>query len=162
MNAADFARRLAAARVAARLTQDEAAKKAGMVQPAWARLESGRRMPRLDIAARAAAAVGISLDALVGRTPAPATSPWPSYADRYAIAEGCESGRWYIMRVAAPRFFAGVWEPGDDEAALASICYVVGGYQITDPVWFDEPPADPLPLMREAAAAMRRYDRLAE
>jgi len=162
MNAADCARRLAAARVAAGLTQEEAAKRSGMAQPTWARLESGRRMPRLDIAARAAAAVGISLDALVGRPQVSAATPWPSCADRYIIGEGCESGHWYIMRVAAPRFFAGVWETGDDEAALASICYAVGGYQITDPVWFDEQPADPLPLMREAAAAMRRYDRQAE
>jgi len=53
----NFPQHLRAARLAARLTQAEAAKRAGIHQSAWARYESGGRQPAIDQAERLAKAV---------------------------------------------------------------------------------------------------------
>lgn len=62
---AAFARRLRAARLAAGLSQVEAARRAGIPQPHWSAYERGKKSPGLDQAARLAAAVGTTLPALV-------------------------------------------------------------------------------------------------
>ncbi len=57
--------KLKAARLAAGLTQTEAAERAGMQQPVWARLElGGRPDPSISTIGRLAAALGITVSQL--------------------------------------------------------------------------------------------------
>jgi len=51
-------------RLRAGLTQQELAKRAGISQPALARIESGRVVPRLDTAERILRACGMTLEAI--------------------------------------------------------------------------------------------------
>lgn len=53
-------------RTAARLTQEELAKMADITTKYLSRIELGDQMPSVDIAARLAVALGVSLDALLG------------------------------------------------------------------------------------------------
>jgi putative transcriptional regulator len=53
----------------ARLTQDEAARRAGLPITTIRNWEQGRRIPRLDHAAAFARAIGCSVDALAGLAP---------------------------------------------------------------------------------------------
>jgi ribosome-binding protein aMBF1 (putative translation factor) len=57
-----LARRVKALREAKRLSQNQLAELTGTKQPAIARLESGRVMPRLDLLQKIAAAMGMRLD----------------------------------------------------------------------------------------------------
>jgi len=52
------------ARLRAGLTQQELARRAGISQPALARIESGRVVPRFDTAQRILRACGMSLEAV--------------------------------------------------------------------------------------------------
>ena len=54
-----------AARKAAGLTQQQLADAVGLTQPAISLIESDRRNLRLDVAAKIAKALGVSVDALV-------------------------------------------------------------------------------------------------
>jgi len=58
----ELARRLRLMREASHLSQAQLAARVGTKQPAIARLESGRYLPRLDLLARVAAALGARLD----------------------------------------------------------------------------------------------------
>lgn len=73
--AAIFARELRGARNARGLTQAEAAERAGIAVEVYGRLERGRALPRADTLVRLAAALHISTDGLLGRTPG---APWPT------------------------------------------------------------------------------------
>lgn len=53
-----------ASRLRAGLTQQELARRAGITQPAIARIESGRVVPRMDTAARLLRACGMRLEAV--------------------------------------------------------------------------------------------------
>jgi transcriptional regulator with XRE-family HTH domain len=55
-----------ALRTRLKLTQEEAAKRAGMPQQAWARIEGGKRSnPRLSTAQDVARALGVKLEKLL-------------------------------------------------------------------------------------------------
>ena len=60
-----FGQALRRARLAAGLTQAEAAEAMGIGQPLWSDYERGRRRPAIDQAANLAAAVGLELADLV-------------------------------------------------------------------------------------------------
>jgi len=53
-----------AARLHARLTQQQAADRAGMAQPHWARLEAGTREPSMAMLRRVADALGCAVEVL--------------------------------------------------------------------------------------------------
>jgi DNA-binding XRE family transcriptional regulator len=57
-----LARRVRALREAKHMTQGDLAERAGTKQPAIARLESGRVVPRLDLLQKIAAALGMMLE----------------------------------------------------------------------------------------------------
>ena len=57
-----LARQVRALREAKHMTQGDSAERAGTKQPAIARLESGRVVPRLDLLQKIAAAMGMILD----------------------------------------------------------------------------------------------------
>jgi len=61
----DFAGKLRAARRRKKLTQVEAARRAGIPQPLWSDYERGRKCPSIQQAERLAEAVGTHLNRLV-------------------------------------------------------------------------------------------------
>ena len=64
--AEEFGERLKAARDRRKLTQEEVAEAAGLQASRLSEYESGRLAPQLERAAKLAAALGVSLDELVG------------------------------------------------------------------------------------------------
>jgi len=66
MNRSSYQNRVRALRVAMGLSQEEAARRAGISTIAWRKVESGARMPRLATAQRIAKVLGASLDELFG------------------------------------------------------------------------------------------------
>ena len=61
-----LAKRLKAAREKAGKSQDQVAKAVGVTQAAYSYFENGYKTPTLPVAKRIAAALGVSLDYLVG------------------------------------------------------------------------------------------------
>ena len=68
-----LARQIKAIREALQLSQRQLAERVGTRQPAIARLESGRVLPRLDLLSKIAAAMGMQVE--VRLTPAPPKPP---------------------------------------------------------------------------------------
>lgn len=70
--------------------------------------------------------------------------------DRWLIAENIDGSRQYIIHTQKPRF---IGEIMDNE---------IGGNDVTDFIWLDEPPKDVqflALLMREAGDAIAEYDK---
>jgi len=61
----DFGENLRAARLRAKLTQRQAAKRAGVPQPKWSGYENGLAEPKLTTLYRLAKAVGVPVEVLL-------------------------------------------------------------------------------------------------